>query len=176
MRINFGLQMTIADPDIVDASNLNRQAYFPGDVGEPKVLALARHLAALEPAMKIVTHQTAATRDNAAALFAACPLLVEAVDCAETKAMLYELFAPGKELYVTASGMAGFACDAVMVRRRPRPNVMAVGDFANPVDRANPPLAPRVMQAAAMQADAVVAHILASIANLEKIHADATKN
>ncbi len=46
-------QMTIADPDIVDASNLNRQAYFPDDVGTPKVLALARHLTALEPAMKL---------------------------------------------------------------------------------------------------------------------------
>lgn len=169
-------QMTIADPDIVDPSNLNRQTYYPEDVGMPKVQALARHLAALEPAMKLAAHQTAVTRDNAAALFAACPLVVEAVDLAETKALLYELFAAEKELYVTASGLAGFGRKAVMVCRKPRPNVAAVGDFVTSVDHATPPFAPRVMQAAAMQADAVLAHILTPIANLGKLHADIAKN
>lgn len=168
--------MTIADPDIVDASNLNRQAYFPDDVGSPKVLALARHLTALEPAMKLTLHELGVTRSNATALFASCPLLVEAVDLPETKVMLYELFAPEKELYVTASGMSGFGRDAVMVCRKPRPNVTAVGDFVNPVDCANPPLAPRVMQAAAMQADAVLAHILAPVTELGGVHAGITEN
>lgn len=169
-------QMTIVDPDIVDASNLNRQAYFPDDVGVPKVLALARHLTALEPAMKLTMHELGVTRRNAAALFASCPLIVEAVDLPETKVMLYELFAPEKELYVTASGMSGFGRDAVMVCRRPRPNVTAVGDFINPVDSVHPPMAPRVMQAAAMQADAVLAHILSFITELGEINANITQN
>lgn len=155
--------MTIVDPDIVDASNLNRQAYFPDDVGESKVLALARHLTTLEPAMRLVVHELAVTRGNAEALFVECPLIVEAVDLADTKAMLYEMFAQEKELYVTASGMAGAGRDTVMVTRKLRKNVAAVGDFVNGVDAAHPPLAPRVMQAAALQADAVLAHILSSV-------------
>ncbi|MCC8193569.1 MAG: sulfur carrier protein ThiS adenylyltransferase ThiF, partial [Deltaproteobacteria bacterium] len=154
-------RMTIADPDIVDASNLNRQAYFPDDVGRPKVQALARALLTLEPAMRLAVHELAVTTANARTLFEDCPLIVEAVDRAETKAELYALFAPEKELYVTASGMAGFG--GCMVSRRPRPNVAAVGDFASAVDRCRPPLAPRVMQAAAMQADAVLEHILSPL-------------
>lgn len=164
-------QMTIADPDIVDASNLNRQAYFPGDVGTPKVRALAGHLTALEPAMRLTLHEAAVTRANASALFAECPLIVEAVDLAETKVLLYELFAQEKELYVTASGMAGFGRDAVMITRRPRANVVAVGDFVNAVDAAHPPLAPRVMQAAALQADAVLAHILSPVTEMGEPYA-----
>ena len=168
MLVRSGIRrITIADSDRVEPSNLNRQAYFPDDVGKPKVLALARHLARLEPAVQIVTHETAVTRTNARSLFAACPLVVEAVDLAETKVMLYELFAPEKDLYVTASGMGGCGRDAVMVCRRPRPNVAAVGDFSTAVGLGAPPLAPRVMQAAAMQADAVLDSILSPVADLE---------
>jgi Dinucleotide-utilizing enzymes involved in molybdopterin and thiamine biosynthesis family 1 len=164
-------KMTVVDPDIVDASNLNRQAYFPEDVGAPKVLALARHLTALEPAMCLAVHELAVTRGNAHTLFAECPLIVEAVDLAETKIMLYELFAQEKELYVTASGMAGVGRDTVMVTRKPRPNVAAVGDFVSGVDAGHPPLAPRVMQAAALQADAVLAHILSFLTDRGEAYA-----
>ena len=157
--------ITLIDPDIVDASNLNRQAYFPDDVGAPKVLALARHLTVLEPAMQLVVHELSVTCENAEQLLAACPIVVEAVDDAETKALLYEVFAREKDLYITASGMAGVG-GAVIVSRRPRPNVAAVGDFTLAVDDAHPPLAPRVMQAAALQADAVLEHILSSLTEL----------
>lgn len=154
--------MTIVDKDIVDASNLNRQAYLPEDVGTAKVLALSWRLLALEPAMRLAIHETTVTQANAANLFEQCPIVVEAVDDAAVKAMLYGVFAPGKELYVTASGMggAGFSEEHPMTVRRPRPNVVAVGDFTTPADAASPPLAPRVMQAAALEADAVLAHIL----------------
>lgn len=157
--------MTLIDPDIVDASNLNRQAYFPADVGVPKVLALARHLTALEPAMRLAVHMLAVTGEKAKALLDGCPIVVEAVDQAETKVLLYELFAREKALYVTASGMGGTG-GPPMTCRKPRPNVAAVGDFTSAVDAARPPLAPRVMQAAALQADAVLEHILSSTLKL----------
>ncbi len=164
--------LTLADPDVVEASNLNRQAYFPEDVGSAKVLALARHLEALEPAMELVLHERAVTPENAFSLFASCPIVVEAVDDAGTKAMLYACFAPEKALYVTASGMAGSGGETPMVCRRPRRNVAAVGDFTSAVDGANPPLAPRVVQAAAMQADAVLAHILSSVTAMGDCNAE----
>ena len=160
-------RMTIADPDSVEPSNLNRQAYFPEDVGASKVAALARHLLLLEPCMQLVLHELAITRANARCLFDACPVVVEAVDLAETKIMLYELFAPDKDLYVTASGLAGFGKEAAMVCRRPRPNVAAVGDFVSAVGPSLPPFAPRVVQAAAMQADAVLDYIVSSVTSLE---------
>lgn len=154
--------LTLADHDLVDASNLNRQAYFPSDVGKSKVLALSGHLLKLEPDMALVVHELPVTRNNALSLFADCPVVVEAADDAGVKAALYEVFAPVKEFYVTASGLAGFggSGDRAMICRRPRKNVAAVGDFTVAVDADNPPFAPRVMQAAAMQADAVLAYIL----------------
>ncbi|CAK7062822.1 MAG: hypothetical protein DELT_01497 [Desulfovibrio sp.] len=163
MLVRSGVKrFTLADPDEVDASNLNRQAYLPSDVGTPKVLALSWHMQMLEPEVKPAMYQLPITRENALEVFAECSVIVEAVDDAATKAMLYEIFAASKELYVTASGMGGFggAEHAPMTMRRPRPNVVAVGDFVTAVDEAHPPLAPRVMQAAALQADAVLSHIL----------------
>ena len=154
--------LTILDHDVVEASNLNRQAFFPEDVGKPKVRALSAYLLALEPAMRLVAHECAVTRENAAAFFMDCPIVVEAVDAAVTKVMLYEVFAPIKKLYVTASGLAGFggSGERAMFCRRPRRNVAAVGDFFTVAADADPPLAPRVMQAAGMQADAVLNFIL----------------
>ena len=42
-------RLRIADPDVVDLSNLNRQFFFPGQVGRAKVDALAENLRALNP-------------------------------------------------------------------------------------------------------------------------------
>lgn len=163
MLVRSGVKkFVLADHDVVDASNLNRQAYLPSDVGVPKVLALSRHMRALEPGVEAAAHHAKVTRENAEELFAACPVIVEAVDDAAGKALLYEIFAASKECYVTASGLGGFGGreNTPMRVRRPRANVVAVGDFTVAADAANPPLAPRVMQAAAMQADAVLVHIL----------------
>lgn len=163
MLVRSGVKRFVfADHDIVEASNLNRQAYLPADIGMPKVEALVRLLHMIEPEVRATVYQTKVTRENAGELFAPCPVIVEAVDEAPAKAMLYEAFAASKALYVTASGLGGFgeAETAPMMVRRPRVNVVAVGDFTTAADAAHPPLAPRVMQAAAMQADAVLAHIL----------------
>lgn len=152
-------RLTLVDCDTVEPSNLNRQAFWPADVGLPKVLALSWHLQMLEPDVKLAVYQTTMTRENTADLFAACPIMVEAVDVAATKAMFYEIFSTTKSLYVTASGLAGLGGEPLTVRR-PRPNVVAVGDFTTGADADNPPLAPRVSQAAALQADAVLSFIL----------------
>lgn len=162
MLVRSGVRhLALIDHDRVDASNLNRQAFVPEDIGSPKVAALARHLLHLEPNLTLTIHQLLVTPENAATLLHDYPIVVEAVDNAQTKAMLYETFAPSKKLYVTASGMGGFGqWETPMTIRRLRHNVIAVGDFTTTADATNPPLAPRVMQAAAMQADAVLTHIL----------------
>ncbi|WP_297341491.1 ThiF family adenylyltransferase [Pseudophaeobacter sp.] len=56
----------LIDPDVVEASNLNRQiAYMPADVGKPKAQVLAARLQELE-AERVVVHQDLATALNAA--------------------------------------------------------------------------------------------------------------
>lgn len=158
-------RLTLADHDRVEASNLNRQAYFPHDVGLPKVHALARHLLRLEPAMELCLYLEKICPHNAAVLLEGCDIVVEAVDDAETKAVLYSLFGRAKCFYVTASGLGGLGNEegGAMTCRRLNATTVCVGDFTVAADAANPPFAPRVTQAAALQADAVLSHILRGV-------------
>lgn len=162
MLVRSGVrQLAFFDHDHVEPSNLNRQAFMPGDIGAPKVVALASHLRQLEPDLSLFCQPIMLTKENAPRLLDNYPIVVEAVDDATTKAMLYELFSASKALYVTASGMGGLGRkETPMTTRHLRGNVVAVGDFVTQADADNPPLAPRVMQAAAMQANAVLTHIL----------------
>ncbi len=152
-------RLTLVDQDVVDASNLNRQAFFPEDVGQPKVEALARHLLRLEPELELrLFHETLAP-DNAAFRFAPCPIVVEALDGADAKAMLCAALVPAGHFFVCASGLAGWGGPAMSVKRLAK-NAVAVGDFVSAVSAEAPPMAPRVIQAAAMQADVVLEYIL----------------
>lgn len=44
---------TLVDPDVVEAPNLSRSVYRHGDIGRPKVEALADHLRAVDPATQV---------------------------------------------------------------------------------------------------------------------------
>ena len=150
--------LTLVDKDTVDASNLNRQAYFPDDISQPKVHALARHLRALDPELVLTLHHETLTFENASRLFHDCPIVIEAFDDPEAKAMLLRSLAPGRFL-ICASGIAGFG-GPPMIRRRFGKNAVIVGDFTTAVDAAHPPLAPRVLEAAGLLADAALCRIL----------------
>ena len=160
MLVRSGIRhVTIVDFDVVEAANLNRQAYVPSDVGEPKVSALARHLRNLEPAAEIAAVQAKLTPDNTALHFASCAVVVEALDGASEKAMCYAALRHSGCYYVGASGLGGWGGPPMRIQKIGAFGV-CVGDFTCAADADNPPLAPRVMQAAALQADAVLAYIL----------------
>lgn len=158
-------RLTVADFDRVDASNLNRQFYFPEDLGLPKVVALERNLRRIRPDLELRMLYEELEAHSCAGAFAGCDILVEALDKPEYKAAFCNAVLPGAKLLVGASGLGGAGGPPMQLRRMGR-NFLCVGDFITTADERNPPLAPRVMQAAAMQADAVLAHILGS--NSEK--------
>lgn len=150
---------TIADFDVVEASNLNRQFYFPEDVGQPKVEALGRNLRHIEPGLDLRLLNLRLSEDELTGHFADCPVVVEALDNAEYKAVLCNQLLNSGFFVVSASGMGGFGGPA-MQKRCFGDRLVCVGDFTTQVSASNPPLAPRVMQAAALQADAVLEFIL----------------
>ncbi len=152
-------RLVVADFDRVEASNLNRQAFFPEDVGKPKVAALGEILRRLEPEMDYQGHDLRLTPENAPALFAGCSLVVEAVDGAETKASLCAALLRAGFFVTAASGLAGWG-GGPLGKRRVGVRLVLVGDEAGDVDAHAPALAPKVMQAAALQADAVLEHVL----------------
>ena len=52
VRAGIG-KLILADHDVVEESNLNRQYYFQSDIGKKKVEALTYHLKAINPEIKL---------------------------------------------------------------------------------------------------------------------------
>jgi len=151
-------RFVIADHDSIEPSNLNRQFFFEDQVGRSKVAALRDNLQAIDAGIQVTIHRLELTEANVDAVFEDCPVVVEALDGVEGKKMLAEAFMGRKEFFVSASGMAGWG-GPDMRTRRIRDVAAFVGDFASDI-ASMPPMAPRVTMVAAMQADAVINHIL----------------
>ena len=155
-------RLLIVDHDSVEPSNLNRQCYWPEDVGRPKAEALQGRLLALEPELALHVSCETITTGTAGSLFRGCAIVVEALDEAGIKAALCASLLAQGFYVVAASGISGFGLTPMQVRRMGA-SFVCVGDFVSAVDEHRPPLAPRVMQAAALQADEVLARILGSV-------------
>ncbi len=149
--------LLLVDDDVVDASNLNRQQYWPRHVGRPKVDALAELLRELNPEIDVEPLRRRLTRDTMTATLARCPVWVEAFDRPDDKTLLVENALLAGCRVASASGMGGWGGPAMT--RRTLGNMVLVGDFTTDVLTA-PPLAPRVTEAAALLADAVLEMLL----------------
>ncbi len=141
----------------VEASNLNRQHYFPEHLGMAKVDALAMQLRALNPDIRVDARKLWLDQGNAPALLQEADLWIEAMDDAQTKALFASLALAAGKTVICGSGMGGFGGYAM--RRRRVGGMIVVGDMKTDIDR-HPPLAPRVTQCAAMQADAALEWLL----------------
>jgi sulfur carrier protein ThiS adenylyltransferase len=86
-RIGVG-GLILVDFDVVEPSNLNRQQYFVHQIGMPKVEALQKNIATINPYVKIQIYQEKLDRDNVERIFKEAEVVVEAFDRAEEKAML----------------------------------------------------------------------------------------
>ena len=151
----------LLDFDRVEPSNLNRQHYFPRHVGHPKVEALAEQLNELRPAPGVEAHRLWLEEGNIAPLLDKADFWLECLDNARLKATFASLALDRGKSVIAASGMGGFGGYA-MERRVMKCSgglLAVVGDFRSDVAEA-PPLAPRVVQCAAMQADAALELIL----------------
>ncbi len=159
LLVRSGVQkLVLIDKDKVDASNLNRQHYFPRHVNMPKVEAMAEILRELCPSIELELHCLELNAAQMPTMLSSAPLWVEAFDDALSKRMFVEASLQHNCFCVSASGIAGYG-GASMQSRALGKNLVVVGDFNTDVADA-PPLAPRVMQAAAMQADIILTHIL----------------
>lgn len=147
----------LADYDRVESSNLNRQYYLPSDVGERKTVAMERVLLALNPEIQLETYTEELSASTIPTILPRCRIWIEALDKAETKALFVNLCLAHQRIVVSASGISGFG--GPLLTRRDIGRLTAVGDFKTDIAEA-PPLAPRVIWASAMLADAVLEHVL----------------
>jgi len=150
-------KLIIADFDVVEPSDLNRQFYFLDQIGLPKVVALEQNLKKLNPYSIYEMHNVRITADNVKEIFSSADLLIEAFDRAEEKQMLIEQWLahfPQKPIIV-ASGLAGYGGNNKL-RQRKLGNLYICGDQASECDECTAPMAPRVTVVAAMQANLAI--------------------
>ncbi len=150
--------LVIADFDVVESRNLNRQFYFRDQVGMPKTRALRENLLRIRPELKVIEHGIKIDRENIPAIFDGCDVIVEAFDQKEMKEMLIEVIQekmPGIPL-VIGSGLAGWGSTGDIRCRKIDETLYVCGDESSETSDDLPPLAPRVGIVASMQADTVI--------------------
>lgn len=155
-------RLIIADFDIVEPSNLNRQQYFIDQIGLPKVDALHANLQRINPFTIVRAQKCYLDVDNIPELFAEVDVMVEAFDCPETKAMLIGLWLrqfPDTPL-VAASGVAGYGASNSIYTQQKMGKLYLCGDGISAVKPGTSLMAPRVGIAAHHQANTVIRLLL----------------
>lgn len=160
-RVGVG-KLVIADFDVVEPSNLNRQQYFIDQIGWFKVDALVENLARINPYVGVEKHRVLLDPENIPDIFSSCQVVVEAFDRADMKAMLVNrvLEALPRCSVVAASGVAGHGPNNSIVTRSAARRLYLVGDTVSEAAPGNGLMAPRVGIAASHQANQVVRIIL----------------
>jgi sulfur carrier protein ThiS adenylyltransferase len=152
----------LVDFDVVSEDNLNRQLFFSDQIGMPKTAALADTLRRIEPHADLRIVAERVTAENLREIVGHAQVIVEAVDTAETKAMILDVCA--RELpdvpLVTVSGLAGYEPAATITTHRLAENLYVVGDLESDIRDGHSLLASRVMVAAALEAHVVIRLLL----------------
>ena len=160
-RVGIG-ELIIADFDLVEPSNLNRQQYFVDQLGEYKVDALSATLRRINPYVNVTPHRVLLEPTNVPTVFAGCDVVVEAFDRADMKSMLVDtvLSAMSDTIIVAASGMAGYGPNNNIATRRINRRFYLCGDQTSEARPGHGLMAPRVGIAASHQANQVVRILL----------------
>lgn len=160
-RIGVGT-LLLADYDVVEPSNLNRQQYLIAQVGMKKTQAMKENLAQINPYVQVEIFDGELTEKNIPTIFKDVDVLAECFDQAEMKAKALRAVLtslPGKG-YVGASGMAGFGDNNLIRTKKLYPNVFVVGDHESEAKPGQGLMAPRVGIAACQQANQVLRILL----------------
>lgn len=152
-RVGVG-RLVIADFDVVEPSNLNRQQYFVSQIGQPKVKALAENIRRANPFVKVEAHYQRVVAENVKSLFGRCQVIIEAFDRADQKEMLAEAVLSGLPHIplILGNGMAGWGGNNLLRTRR-LGNLYICGDEATEAGPGRGLMAPRVGVAACLQAN-----------------------
>ena len=160
-RVGIG-RLIIADFDVVEPSNLNRQQYFVDQLGRFKVEAMAENLQRINPYTRVEPHQVMLSPDNIPAIFSPCSIVIEAFDRADMKAMLVDTVLEKMPAIavIAASGLAGYGPNNQITTRRVSRRLYLVGDEVSEARPGSGLMAPRVGIAASHQANQAVRLIL----------------
>lgn len=154
--------LKLIDFDVVDITNLNRQAYRIEHIDRPKTEALREIIGEINPYIKIEVIQKKVTEENLAELFTGEQLVCEAFDNPEYKAMLvnYLLEQQPETIVVSGSGMAGVGSSNQICTRQKMKRLYVCGDEESDAYAGMGLLSPRVSICAGHQANMLLRLIL----------------
>ncbi len=152
----------LVDFDVVDVTNLNRQMYFISHLGLPKTEALPQILYQINPYLTCESVRIKVMPENVRELFKEYPIVCEAFDKPDQKAMLVRelLMQCPETIVVSGNGMAGYGdtndiCTSQKMRR-----LYVCGDQKTDVGGGIGLMAPRVAACAAHEANKVIQLIM----------------
>ena len=153
--------LKLVDFDTVEASNLNRQQYRISHIGIKKTEAMKSIIREINPFVEVDILDIKVDRENIYSTVGDIEIVVEAIDRAETKAMLMEeLLTNTSKIVVSASGMAGLGSANEIVTRKIKDNFYLIGDNYSDYEEYSGIMPTRVMICAAHQANMVLRLIL----------------
>ncbi|MBO3443542.1 sulfur carrier protein ThiS adenylyltransferase ThiF [Clostridium sp. CCUG 7971] len=143
-RIGVG-KLVLADFDVVEPSNLNRQQYFIDDIGKNKTDALKENIKRINPFINIKTHNIFITKDNVE-YFNDVDIIIEAFDNPKYKAQIcnYVLINMKDKYLIASSGMAGYYDSNIITTKKIRDKFYICGDFINEAKIGEGLMSPRV--------------------------------
>jgi sulfur carrier protein ThiS adenylyltransferase len=160
-RMGIG-RLILADFDIVEPSNLNRQHYAIEHIGLAKTEAVAKILKGINPYITVTTHQVRLDRGNIPVIFRGAEVIVECFDRSEAKSMIIQTVAEHlpESFIIGASGLAGYGDNNSIQTIRLGDRIFMVGDLVKAAEPGQGLMAPRVGIAAHHQANLVVSLLM----------------
>jgi sulfur carrier protein ThiS adenylyltransferase len=163
MLVRSGINdIVMADLDIVDLSNINRQNYCLEDIGSKKTDATESVLRKINPYMNIEKHHVRLDPSNIKNIFADCSIVCEAFDVPSEKAMLINTLleqCPGTKV-ISGSGMAGYGRSDDITTKKISGSLYICGDGIDMEDAEGGLMSPRVNICAGHMANTVLALLI----------------
>jgi len=151
-------RLILADFDVVEPSNLNRQQYLIRHLGMAKTEALKELLAEINPYVEVTVFNLVLDPQNIPGVFRSADIIVECFDDATAKSMLLGTVreALPQAYLILASGLAGYGDSNTIRTRKMGERTYVVGDFKSAAGPDCGLMAPRVGIAAHHQANLVI--------------------
>lgn len=148
----------VADFDIVEPTNLNRQQYFINQLGKFKTTAICDLIGNINPYIKIEAYKVKLNEQNSVDIFKNCDVVCECFDNAECKAWFAECILTKLDnvKLVSSSGMAGLNSANEILTRKISDRFYVCGDLKSDAAEFNGLMSPRVSVCAGHQANAVL--------------------
>ncbi len=157
-------RLIIADFDVVETGNLNRQQYFIDQIGKAKVEAMKENLRRINPDVKVDGFKERLDSDNLLRVFAGADVIAECFDKAEEKQMIVQtVLSKTDKPIVSVSGLAGYGNSNAIQTKRISKRLILIGDSERGIDLQPLLTAARVGIAACHQANAIIEILLDEI-------------